>query len=300
MRRPAPRSRRPGGPRSRPGRPRPADPRLSRTNFAGCSRPKTVAAGAPRRSRSGTRWPATGAGRRVADGQAGQAQGELPARRRVRAEDPLNRSRSAMPSRLGLAISPHCASESSITSRPDRVPFVVVAVEQAGRRPAADLGGQLPGQVGGVLQAEVEALSAGRVVDVRRVPGQQHAPGPVAGRLPGRVADPAQPHVRGLPHAEVGPGQPQRARPQLARTSPARRPGRTASRGRSAPPGTGRRRSPPCTSTPPGWFRVSAGACGGSVSSMSPRIVRQVSGVPSKSIPAAARTTLVAPSQPAT
>ena len=49
---------------------------------------------------------------------------------------------------------------------------------------------------------------------------------------------------------------------------------------------------------PPGWFRVSAGPCGGSVSSTSPRIVRQVSGVPAKSIPAAARTTLVAPSQP--
>ena len=49
---------------------------------------------------------------------------------------------------------------------------------------------------------------------------------------------------------------------------------------------------------PPGWFRVSAGACGGSVRSTSPRIVRQVSGVPAKSIPAAVRTRLEAPSQP--
>ena len=91
----------------------------------------------------------------------------------------------------------------------------MIAVEQAGRRPAADLGRQLPGQVGGVLQPEVEALSAGRVVDVGRVPGQQHPPGPVAGGLPGRVADPAQPRVRGLPHAEVGAGHPLRARPQV-------------------------------------------------------------------------------------
>ena len=53
-------------------------------------------------------------------------------------------------------------------------------------------------------------------------------------------------------------------------------------------------------SAPPGWSRVSAGASGGSVSSMSPRTVCQLSGVPSKSIPAAARTTLLAPSQPAT
>ena len=52
-------------------------------------------------------------------------------------------------------------------------------------------------------------------------------------------------------------------------------------------------------SAPPGWSRVSAGVGGGSVSSTSPRTVCQVSGVPAKSIPAAARTTLLAPSQPA-
>ena len=50
---------------------------------------------------------------------------------------------------------------------------------------------------------------------------------------------------------------------------------------------------------PPGSFRDSAGACGGSVRSTSPRMVRQVSGVPAKSIPAAVRTRLEAPSQPA-
>ena len=53
-------------------------------------------------------------------------------------------------------------------------------------------------------------------MDMRRVAGQQHAPRAVTGRLPGRVPHPAQPRVGGLPHAEVSPGQTQRARPQLA------------------------------------------------------------------------------------
>ncbi len=83
-----------------------------------------------------------------------------------------------------------------------RVPFGVVAVQQALRRPAVHLGGQFPAEVERVLDAEVQALPAGRRVDVRRVAGQQHPAGPVALGQAGGVAEAGQPARR--VHAEVG------------------------------------------------------------------------------------------------
>jgi hypothetical protein len=74
-----------------------------------------------------------------------------------------------------------------------RAAFGVVAVQLPFRRPAADLGGQFPAEVERVLDAEVEALPAGRRVDVRRVAGQQHPADPVALGQPGGVAEAGQP-----------------------------------------------------------------------------------------------------------
>lgn len=85
------------------------------------------------------------------------------------------------------------------------MPFGVVAVQQAVRCPAADLGGQFPAKVERVLDAEVEALPSGRRVDVRRVTGQKHPSGPVALGQPGGIAEAGEP-ARGV-HAEVGTGE---------------------------------------------------------------------------------------------
>lgn len=94
-----------------------------------------------------------------------------------------------------------CARVVSSTSATG-VPLGLVTVQQPFRCPAVDRGGQLPAQVERVLHAEVEALPAGRRVDVRRVTGQQHPPVPVALGLPGGVAEPGQPTRRVPP--EVG------------------------------------------------------------------------------------------------
>ena len=133
----------------------------------------------------------------------------------MRAEDAVEAvpQRDALPARVGQQAALREGVVDHVEA--DRVPFVVVAVEQAGRRPALDVGRQFPGQVGGVLQAEVEALAAGRVVDVRGVAGQQHPAGPVAGRLPGRVAHPAQPVAGDSRRPKSVPGDAQRARPQI-------------------------------------------------------------------------------------
>jgi hypothetical protein len=82
------------------------------------------------------------------------------------------------------------------------VPFGVVAVQQPLGSPAADLGSQFPAEVEGVLDAEVEALSAYRRVDVCRVASQQHATAAVALGLPGGVAEAGEPARR--VYAEVG------------------------------------------------------------------------------------------------
>jgi hypothetical protein len=52
------------------------------------------------------------------------------------------------------------------------VALAVIGVQQAGRRPAADSGGQLPGQVGGVEHAIVDADARGGEL-MSRVTGQQ-------------------------------------------------------------------------------------------------------------------------------
>ena len=95
----------------------------------------------------------------------------------------------------------------------DRAPFGLVGVQQPGGRPAGDAGGQFPAEVERVLDPEVESLSPGGRVDVRRVPGQQHPPGPVALGEAGGVAEPRQP-ARGV-HAEVGAGDRPQPPPEL-------------------------------------------------------------------------------------
>ena len=73
----------------------------------------------------------------------------------------------------------------------NRGSFGMVGVEQPGRGPAAHGGRQLPAEVGRVLQAQVQALAPGRIVDVRRVAGQEDPAGAVGRRVPGLVAHPA-------------------------------------------------------------------------------------------------------------
>jgi hypothetical protein len=58
--------------------------------------------------------------------------------------------------------------------------------------PVDDLS-QLPSQVHGVLDAEAETLSAGRVVNVRRVAGEQHSSGAVGRGLACHIGEPGDP-----------------------------------------------------------------------------------------------------------
>ena len=76
------------------------------------------------------------------------------------------------------------------------VAFVVVRVQQAGRRPAVDGGGQLPGEVDAVEQAGIES-NAGGGEQVGGIAGQQDPPVAVAldlssvkgeARQPGRLS----------------------------------------------------------------------------------------------------------------
>ena len=82
--------------------------------------------------------------------------------------------------------------------------FGLVGVQQCFRRPAADLCGQFPAEVECVLNAQVEALSAGGWMDVRRIAGQQHPPDPIALGQPGGIPEAGHP-ARGV-HAEIGSG----------------------------------------------------------------------------------------------
>ena len=86
----------------------------------------------------------------------------------------------------------------------DRMTFGLVGVQQCFRRPAADLCGQFPAEVEGVLNAQVEALSADGWMDVRRIAGQQHPPDPITFGQPGGIPEAGQP-ARGV-HAEIGSG----------------------------------------------------------------------------------------------
>ncbi len=86
----------------------------------------------------------------------------------------------------------------------DRVALRLVRVEQPVRRRARDHRAQLPAEVERVLEAQVEALPAGRQMDVTGVPGQQHPARPVPLGLPGGVRQPGQPpHVV---HPQVAAG----------------------------------------------------------------------------------------------
>ena len=65
----------------------------------------------------------------------------------------------------------------------DRMPLAGVGVEQAVGRVPVHGGRELPAEVHGVAEAEVESLAAERGVDVRGVAGEQHASLPVGRRL---------------------------------------------------------------------------------------------------------------------
>ena len=69
----------------------------------------------------------------------------------------------------------------------------VIGVQQAfGRRPLDHLG-QLPSQVHSVLNAGIQALSARRVMHMRRVARQQDPPFAIGGGLTRRVGEPGDP-----------------------------------------------------------------------------------------------------------
>ena len=67
--------------------------------------------------------------------------------------------------------------------------FIAVRVEQAGRRPAVDVAGDLPCEVGCVEHASVDRDST-RGEQVGRITGQEHAAGAIPVRLLGGVAEP--------------------------------------------------------------------------------------------------------------
>ena len=104
----------------------------------------------------------------------------------------------------------------------DRVALGVVAVEEARRGGPVDGPRELPAQVHGVLDAEVEALAAGGIVDVGRVAGQQYTSRPVARGLPAHVGEPGDPgRVVG---AEVGAEDADEHRAEVAQGRLAPRP----------------------------------------------------------------------------
>ena len=75
-------------------------------------------------------------------------------------------------------------------------PLLLVRVEQRGGRLPLEHQGQLPGQVDHVLDARVHTLSAGRAVDVGRVPAEQQAANLEARHHPAVDAEPGAPtHV---------------------------------------------------------------------------------------------------------
>ena len=83
------------------------------------------------------------------------------------------------------------------------VAFVVVRVQQAGRRPAVDVGGQLPAEVDAVEEAGAERDARGGE-QVGGVAGQQDPPVAVSLDLPGVEGEARQPgrFSQGQIHAE--------------------------------------------------------------------------------------------------
>ena len=88
-------------------------------------------------------------------------------------------SRKSSPERLGgwVVSAPQCPLGSGVEQRAfgGEAAFVVVGVQQAGRRPAVDLGGQLPAEVDAVDHAGVEGHASGGK-QVGGVAGQQDPP----------------------------------------------------------------------------------------------------------------------------
>lgn len=96
---------------------------------------------------------------------------------------------------------PHDAAAAAQHGPADRVPFGVVGVEQGGSGVAVQHRGQFPAEVGRVLQPGVHALSAGRTVHVRGVPGEEDPADPVPRRLPFVAVEAG--HPAGLAHVVV-------------------------------------------------------------------------------------------------
>jgi hypothetical protein len=145
-----------------------------------------------------------GVGRRVGRVESRELAGQHPGEARL-GGDRLAQQRTQRTDIGGEACDQRALGQRVLRQlRAHRVSFRVVAVEQRGVRPALCDRGQLPPEVHGVLNADVEADAAGREVAVRGVSGQQHAAGPVGRGDARRVAEPRQP--RGVVHAEVCAG----------------------------------------------------------------------------------------------
>ena len=131
------------------------------------------------------------AGRRVTDIGAGDPRGH-PARGLFIHEQLHEDIAQGLGSRVLPAPQRHLGLGLSHGPRRGIVPLVVVGVQQVGRCPAVDAGGELPGQVDRVAHAEVDADAGGRKL-VGRVAGHQDPPGAVPIGLAGLEGVPGQP-----------------------------------------------------------------------------------------------------------
>ena len=87
----------------------------------------------------------------------------------------------------------HLSSGLSQSTCAGELAFAVIRVQQAGRRPAVDGGGQLPGKVDRVEQAGVECCAGGGE-QMSRIAGQQDPPVAVSFGLPRLKGEARQPH----------------------------------------------------------------------------------------------------------
>src|SRR5262245_38664715 len=76
-----------------------------------------------------------------------------------------------------------------------------MAVEQARRRPALDLGSEFPSKVRGVVEACAQSRTTSRQLNMRGVTGEQHTSFPVGIRLTAGVGESGQP--AGFSHRHV-------------------------------------------------------------------------------------------------
>jgi len=140
--------------------------------------------------------PGLTAAHRVANGHAGQQIPEvaLDVRQLRHGGEDLPGSQDLRVSRAGPVHQQALRLHVEQHRGPNRVPFGVVRVEQARRRPSVHGGAELPPQVDRVLHAGVHALRPQRQVHVGGVAGQEHPPVPVLRGLPGGVGDAAGVH----------------------------------------------------------------------------------------------------------